>query len=143
MRALTLLAAAALAAGLSSPALAYRRNIDAHDGDTISVNSSGAFTGFRIRLANIDAPELAGKCAEESALAIRARDRLAALAKDGVTFLTDFNTDNFGRLLAVVLDRQGRDLGQILVSEGLAHPFNGSGPRQPWCPGAAKAAPEQ
>jgi endonuclease YncB( thermonuclease family) len=45
---------------------------------------------------------------------------------------------NFGRLCGVLLIG-GRDAGQILISEGLAHPFvcgaTSCPPRRPWCDG--------
>ena len=41
--------------------------------------------------------------------------------------------DRYGRTLARVVDRRGRDVGQALLSEGFAVPYHGRGPRHRWC----------
>lgn len=101
----------------------------------------GLLTGFPVRIEGIDAPEIHGKCPEEIALAAKAKARLKVLVTGGVTFLTDFRTDNYGRLLARPLDRKGQDIGQILVSEGLARAYDGKTARKPWCAVVPAAAP--
>jgi hypothetical protein len=37
------------------------------------------------------------------------------------------------RTLAVVRDRAGGDLPQVMIREDLARPYNGRGRRQGWC----------
>ncbi len=100
--------------------------IDVIDGDTFR------FEGQKIRIADIDTPELAGRCAEEKALAARATDRLAVLLAQGPFTLepVDRDEDRYGRKLRVVT-RGGRSIGDQLVSEGLARTW--SGRREPWC----------
>lgn len=95
------------------------------DGDTIRCGAE------RIRLADIDAPELSQpKCPTERALAIRARDRLAELL--GSEFqIHRTGTDRYKRTLARITV-QGKDVGEVLVAEGLARRWNGR--RMPWCP---------
>jgi micrococcal nuclease len=99
------------------------------DGDTIQC--AGA---VRVRLVNIDAPELRGRCALESELAARARAFVAArLAEGVVTIRPDPRRprDRFGRTLAwVAVD--GADLGEALIAEGLARRWDGR--RRAWCP---------
>ena len=74
----------ALVLALPFPALAGITGVaSVIDGDTIEVNAHpwpGMTVRVLVRLNTIDAPEIAGKCPEEKALAIRARDRLKALA---------------------------------------------------------------
>lgn len=94
-----------------------------HDGDSIVVERE------RIRLADIDTPELDGKCPAESALALRARDRLQAILSRGYE-IRRTGKDRYGRTLAIVTVG-GRSAGDILVSEGLARTW--SGRREPWC----------
>jgi endonuclease YncB( thermonuclease family) len=97
-----------------------------HDGDTFWR------AGEKIRIADIDTPEINGKCAAERALAIRARDRLRQLLNAGPYKLerSGRDRDRNGRLLRVVT-RNGRSLGDQLVREGLARIW--SGRREPWC----------
>lgn len=46
------------------------------DGDTVWI------AGEKIRLLDIDAPEMKGKCPAEAALAMRSRDRLVVLLRE-------------------------------------------------------------
>jgi endonuclease YncB( thermonuclease family) len=98
------------------------------DGDTIDAN------GQRIRLANIDTPEIGrgARCAAERRLGARATQRARALINAAARIQTDpvGRTDSYGRTVAYVLI-DGRDLGEALIAEGLARPWLGR--RQPWC----------
>ena len=97
------------------------------DGDTFW------FRGQKIRIADINTPELGGaQCAHERALAQRAKDRLARLLSSGNFSLMaiDRDRDRYGRLLRIV-ERDGDSLGDILVDEGLAERWGGY--RRSWC----------
>jgi endonuclease YncB( thermonuclease family) len=96
------------------------------DGDTLRCGAE------RVRIVGLDTPEMQGRCAAESRLARRAQERLAALSAEGVA-LEAKGRDRYDRLLAVVRDRDGRDLAAILIREGLARPYDGRGPRASWC----------
>jgi len=134
-----LLAALAGIALLTSPAFAQTAEersrvassrpvrVDVVDGDTIRRN------GLLVRVMGLDAPELRGKCDDEKVLAIQARDRLAEIALEGVTIEVSPRRDRYGRVLAVVRDRHGTDVAEILISERLARPYTGRGQRQGWC----------
>lgn len=89
------------------------------DGDTVWINRE------KIRLLDIDAPEMNGKCPAERAMAIRARDRLVQLLRAGRITIARDGVDRYGRTLA----RLG-DVGQQLVREGLARRW---GDRRGWC----------
>lgn len=94
------------------------------DGDTFWLRHE------KIRIVNIDTPELQARCPAERALAERARDRLAALLDVGRPRLRRFGRDQYGRTLAGV--RVGdRDVGAVLIGEGLARRWDGR--RHPWC----------
>lgn len=93
------------------------------DGDTFWIN------GEKVRIADIDAPEMAGKCPFERDLALTARDRLAELL-DAPFSLERRGKDQYGRTLAVVIVT-GRSVGKQLVGEGLARTWTGR--REPWC----------
>jgi micrococcal nuclease len=98
------------------------------DGDTIWLN------GQKIRIADIDSPEVSEPgCSSELALGNRATDRLLELINEGPFELKGWpgrDADRYGRKLRVLV-RDGRSLGDVLVSEGLARTW--SGRREPWC----------
>lgn len=98
------------------------------DGDTIR------FRGATIRLADINAPEMRdAACPAERKLARQATLRLRALLNAGPFTLARAgagDSDRYGRKLRI-LRRDGRSLGGVLVSEGLARPR--SGRRHGWC----------
>lgn len=98
------------------------------DGDTIWMD------GVKIRVADIDAPEThPPRCAAEADLGNRATLRLQQLLNAGPVTLEPIgrDEDRYGRKLRILV-RQGTSLGEILVSEGLARPYQG-GPRAGWC----------
>lgn len=97
------------------------------DGDTFW------FRGERVRVMDIDAPETHDpRCAGEAALGARATQRLRQLMNAGPFSLEsgDRDSDRYGRALRVVT-RGGNSLGEMLVAEGLARPWDGA--RHPWC----------
>lgn len=98
------------------------------DGDTF------VYAGTRIRIADIDTPEVRGRCPEESALAARATRRLNGLLAQGPfefhSLPSGRDEDRYGRKLRIVT-RGGQSLGDVLVAEGLARTW--SGRREPWC----------
>ena len=114
-----LLIAAALAVCAPGP-----RDNCVHDGDTVWTE------GEKIRIADIDTPELNGQCEYERRLALRARNRLVELLNAGEFKIARTGRDRYGRTLAT-LHRSGRSIGDQLVSEGLARTW--SGRREPWC----------
>mgnify|MGYP002388425245 FL=1 len=98
------------------------------DGDTLWID------GTKIRVADINAPEISErKCASELALGNRARDRLIELLNRGPFELKAWpgrDQDRYGRKLRVLV-RNGRSLGDMLVSAGLARTWTGR--RESWC----------
>lgn len=79
------------------------------DGDTVW------WEGEKIRLADIDAPEMRGRCEAERARAIAARDRLVQLINADTVAIHRTGTDRYGRTLA----RLGT-VGEQLIAEDLA-----------------------
>jgi len=106
------------------------------DGDTIEVLARiwpDHFVETLVRLAGIDAPELRGRCAEEIARAERAKTRLAALLAGGRLELVDIRYGKYaGRVVARVLNEDGRDVAAILLDEHLVRRYDG-GRREAWC----------
>jgi endonuclease YncB( thermonuclease family) len=97
------------------------------DGDTFYLGRQS------IRIADIDTPETRGaRCDYEATLGDRATHRLHALLNAGPFQLQAGarDADRYGRKLRTVI-RDGRSLGDVLVTEGLARPWTGR--RLPWC----------
>ncbi len=97
------------------------------DGDTFWTG------GVKVRIADIDAPEThPPRCEYEARLGAAATERLRQLLNEGPFALTseDRDEDRYGRKLRIVV-RDGRSLGAILTSEGLARAWTGR--RKPWC----------
>jgi endonuclease YncB( thermonuclease family) len=86
------------------------------DGDTIKV------AGHTVRLAGMDAPELAQTClagGQTLACGLLSRAKLAALVTGATTTCRIVGHDRYRRDLGRC-DVAGRDIGATLVSEGLA-----------------------
>jgi endonuclease YncB( thermonuclease family) len=114
------------------------------DGDTVRMSD-----GTRVRLVGFNTPEkFEPQCSREAALGARASERLRELVASGTPTVTRIacsckpgteGTDkcNHGRRCGT-LRIDGRDVGDILISEGLAVPFvcgDTSCPAtpRPWC----------
>jgi len=97
------------------------------DGDTFYMD------GVKIRIAGIDAPEThPSRCAEEGRLGTAATKRLRELLNSGAVTMTgiDRDEDVYGRKLRNV-QVSGSDVGETLISEGLAHRYTRG--KLPWC----------
>ena len=97
-----------------------------HDGDTIRCG------GERVRIANIDAPELSDspKCQDRRVsyawcdyrAGEASRVALIRLLSRGRVMIERLGTDRYGRTLATV-SVNGVDAGDYLISQGLAKPW--------------------
>jgi endonuclease YncB( thermonuclease family) len=118
-------------------------SISVIDGDTVRAN------GQTYRLVGFDTPESGSlaRCERERKLADAATNRLRQLIANGQPSLERIPCScppgtegtqqcNYGRLCAH-LRAEGRDVGMILISEGLARPYvcgqTGCPRRQSWC----------
>lgn len=132
MRMMTAIALALLVtSGVTSAAPSCHADMCVIDGDTVIIR------GERIRIANIDAPELrTGKCDAERRLARVARARLETILGSGDVVImpgdpaSGRRKDRYGRTLATLRVAEA-DVGDVLVGEGLARPWVGK--REPWC----------
>lgn len=107
------------------------------DGDTFAayVNLEDDISiSVRVRLMNVDTPEIHGECDSEIRAALRAKERLAELIPVGsVVELSKIKDDKYlGRIDAYVKTADGRDVGTVLISEKLGRPYSG-GRRVGWC----------
>jgi endonuclease YncB( thermonuclease family) len=97
------------------------------DGDTFR------YHGQNIRIADIDTPEIDGRCEYETRLAAQATERMEKLLHMGpfeMQSIAGRDEDQYGRKLRIVT-RNGASLGDQLVAEGLARSWTGR--REPWC----------
>ena len=96
------------------------------DGDTFDIAVNG--TVMRVRLADVDTPEIKGKCLYEQTLAVRAKGFVQTLPRE--VEIEIVGVGYYGRTLARITVL-GRDLGTMLVEAGLAKPYRGR--RESWC----------
>ncbi len=97
------------------------------DGDTFW------FAGDKIRILDINTPETSSpQCDREYRLGMQATERLTQLLNAGPFSLESGpeDTDRYGRLLRRVT-RGGRNLGEVLIDEGLAERWRGY--KGNWC----------
>lgn len=116
--------------------------VNVHDGDTITINLPGLPDLFGksigIRLNGIDTPELTSSCTTsalriaEKAKAIIARDKLTELVNSAkVITLVNPQRDKYFRIAATVM-LDDVSVGQVLIDQGLADPYDG-GTKRGWC----------
>ena len=104
------------------------------DGDSLLVEIKlwfGQTVVEHVRIVGIDAPEMKGQCPSEIDAARGARGYLAGLVGGGTVELRDVRRDKYGRALASVT-AGGVDVGEALLSEGLARPYD-CRKRGGWC----------
>ncbi|HEY0014038.1 MAG TPA: thermonuclease family protein [Allosphingosinicella sp.] len=115
-------------AGRKGASYAATGRVHVVDGDTLRIG------GNIVRIADIDTPEMRGRCPSESALARRAKARLASLIQGESVSLAPSgdgrDEDQYGRKLRIV-SVGGSNVGDQLIAEGLARPWGGR--RMPWC----------
>jgi micrococcal nuclease len=102
------------------------------DGDTVEVTLDLGFSIYnrlRIRLADIDTPEIRTKDLEEKKRGHEAAQRLRDLmyeAFDNDTLtMTSEKLDKYGRYLGTFYTNKPNSINQILVLEDLAKPYDG------------------
>jgi endonuclease YncB( thermonuclease family) len=111
------------------------RWLGCYDGDTCTFTLPGvpAALGERVkvRIANIDTPEIKARCPAEERGAIAAREAIVDLLRHAARIdLVLLGRDRYRRILARVL-ADGRDVGELLIARGLARPWEGH--RRSWC----------
>lgn len=107
------------------------------DGDTFSAQvklEDDIKISVRVRILDIDAPEISGKCDSEIRDALRAKKRLEELLPIGSNVdLQDVKDDKYlGRIDAHVKTSNGIDISSVMIKENLVRKYNG-GHRMGWC----------
>lgn len=108
-----------------------------YDGDTFRVNipSFPAIIGERmsIRLAQVDTPEIKGKCDKEKRLAQKAKQHTVRMLRSGNNItLQNLKRGKYFRLVADV-SIDGVDLASSLIQNGLAVTYDGGRKTKDWC----------
>lgn len=106
------------------------------DGDTIEVKAKiwiGQEITTRVRLRDIDTPELSGRCTQERIIAKQAKAYVQNQTQGPYVILTKISQGKYaGRVIADVGTFSGRNLGQQLLAVGLAIPYQ-KRRVQNWC----------
>ena len=106
------------------------------DGDTFEARVRvwpGLDVSTKVRLRNIDAPELHAHCAEELAKAQAARAALETMLAAGGVTVSRVGIDKYGgRVDAVVATRDTANVSTALLNGGWARSYDG-GRRGSWC----------
>ena len=108
-----------------------------YDGDTFSgqvIVTLDIAVDVRVRLINVDTPEIKGQCEAEKKMAQQARQALQDMLPSGtIVELRHVKDDKYlGRIDANVILPDGRDVGAVLIKKGLGRAYKG-GKRQAWC----------
>ena len=106
---------------ITDAAEARDRGFINYDGDTFLAT---------FRVANIDTPEIEGKCEAERDLAQKAKLFTERFLARGDVVIRQTGVDRYGRILALVTSDQ-QDLGEALIAAGLARTWKGR--REQWC----------
>ncbi len=112
----------------------YANVLSIYDGDTITVvfkDAEGNDIKEKIRILELDTPEIKGKCSFEKKKAIQARDRLVDLVSDYPVRIEFFKRDKYKRMLAHVYTHEGINVAEQLIKENLGRPYAGG--RRSWC----------
>lgn len=107
------------------------------DGDTFDIKQPKPPLNLlqtRHRIAGIDAPESfkqAAKCKKEIELGLKAKEFVSNFVKGGVEIVY-LELDKYGRYL-VNVDKNGLNLADELVKNGLAVYYDGGTKEKDWC----------
>ena len=109
--------------------------LDVYDGDTFTARIDiwlGQTVTVKIRLTEIDTPEMRGKCAYETKLAQQARQFAKNWLQQDELVLTNVHYGTYaGRVLATAQTKKGETLSSALLKANLAKPYLGR--RAQWC----------
>ena len=112
----------------------YAKVLSIYDGDTITVvfkDAEGNDIKEKIRILELDTPEIKGKCSFEKKKAIQSRDRLVDLVSDYPVRIEFLKRDKYKRMLAHVYTHEGVNVAEQLIKENLGRPYAGG--RRSWC----------
>jgi endonuclease YncB( thermonuclease family) len=97
------------------------------DGDTVRIKPTNANDSILLRIAGIDAPETAHHGNPGQPFSHEAQTHLQSLVQGHVVHVRHVTTDQYGRSLGIVYLADGRDVGFLMVTAGLAVAYTGAG----------------
>lgn len=108
------------------------------DGDTIRTHLPlpPPLDVVSVRILNIDTGETGhrSQCQRERALGRMATDEVHRIAADATTMsVTELKWDKFGGRINGVVHINGINVGEHLISTGLAQRYTGKGSKPDWC----------
>ena len=126
-----------ISSGISQARLVYPAEVvRVIDGDTFEARVQvwpGIAIDTKVRLRDIDAPELHARCDDERVRAEAARAALTTLLADGGVAISRVGIDKYGgRVDAAVSTRSTVDVSAALFNGGFARRYDG-GRRGSWC----------
>lgn len=103
------------------------------DGDSlkVAIPIGGQAWIFPVRLENIDCPEVRTRHDTEKVLGLKTKERVESLVLNKIVALKLGDFDKFGRLLAQVYTREGVNVAEDLIKNGMAVEYRG-GERKCW-----------
>jgi hypothetical protein len=117
------------------PPVLYGKVVKVYDGDTITIASKLPFEDspvyrFRVRLRDIDSPEIKGHTNTEKNLAIIARDALHDKIFDKIVRIENRGTEKWGRLLADIYCNDTH-INKWMLENGYAVCYDGGTKNRP------------
>lgn len=99
--------------------------LSVYDGDTVTAEVDLGFSvkfKIKLRLSNIDTPEIRG---QEREFGLIAKQRVVDLVegKQVVIKTQKDKTGKYGRYLAEIITQDGVNINELLIEEGLAIPY--------------------
>lgn len=103
------------------------------DGDSlrVAIPICGSVWTFAVRIDGIDCPEIRTKSDEEKILGHMAKDHVESLVLGKIVALKLGEFDSFGRLLGKIHTKEGVDVAEDLILNGMAVEYTG-GKRKGW-----------
>ena len=117
------------------PPISGGKVVDVYDGDTITIASylpynNSALYKFKIRLANIDSPEIRSKNKEEKESAILVKNKLSEKILNQNVILENKQNEKYGRILAdVILNNQ--NINDWMLEKKYAVKYDGKTKKSP------------
>lgn len=109
------------------------------DGDTIQtvLTLPCPLCNTSVRIRGIDTPESLrrfAQCDKEVALGLQAKDLLRQFVlNERFMVATNLEYDKYGGRLVADVNIRGTDIATLLINNGFAVPYTGSGPKPNWC----------
>jgi endonuclease YncB( thermonuclease family) len=89
-----------------------------------------------VRIRGIDTPETShlAKCPAEKAKGLEAKAFLTNLIVGQETMMArNVKWDKYGGRIDAIVEINGVNIGDLMISKGFAKPYTGSGPKSNWC----------